>query len=512
MRGSHLVKLRRVLSLPTSRRETCLLGLPATCSAIRVDKDEGATPERHAIKCVTNGTPAYRQLNTANNLSTLQTPQDATVLGRRAPWEGPPTWSTNGRINAAFDRGGIESTVLSTTKWASSLSAVEALLERDIVNNVFNLPAPRLRVWLYNIDVNKLLQLTLSHVYSDKCYAEKALAADLVVSNRINSGSSSPSCKEAFLILKLQRALLSRRIKPDINLQLYRHCIQVLNTKMDSIPGDYLVRLCVMLDDLWKHLAKEGKLDTIRECHMIEDESLDMSKLHAPLLRFLEKSLFDISAGVLPPLMKLLVRLQHYMPKGRQRVESVFPLPLYFVCKQILGKPVDTVCYRSYHMVTRCLSRCNAVDLLSLKRTLLLYLSFSRGSKGTLNASIQRCVLLVILRAFEVTPATEEARIEMDTASSLSEHKGYIPLTKHVEAVPVPRGYYKKVRSVEDIRWLILLSLKHLSDFEDTWVRRLCDSSHLKRHYRLRGSLRLSLPMLLEALGPTQCSSHKDTK
>lgn len=292
--------------------------MPPTCSAIRVGKDEGATPERHAIKCVTNVTPACRQLNTANNLSTLQTPQDATVLGRRALWEGPPTWSTNGRINAAFDRGGIESTVLSTTKWESSLSAVEALLERDIVNNVFNLPAPRLRVWLYNIDVNKLLQLTLSHVYSDKCYAEKALAADLVISSRIKSGSSSPSCKEAFLILKLQRALLSRRIKPDLNLQLYRHCIQVLNTKMDSIPGDYLVRLCVMLDDLWKHLAKEGKLDTIRECHMIEDESLDMSKLHAPLLRFLEKSLFDISAGVLPPLMKLLVRLQHYMPKGRR--------------------------------------------------------------------------------------------------------------------------------------------------------------------------------------------------
>ncbi|GIX62233.1 SACPA operon antiterminator, putative [Babesia caballi] len=565
MRGSHGVNLRRVLSLPTSRHDTTLLGRYHPSNR---QKRSGNTPTRDDAPC--NGKPAttpaasaHRRTPTAptdgrrRNNAALLTSNPPETRGHPgnypAPCQQPPQLQpptgvpvstaptatqhpTHRTLNAAFDRGDIASSALSLLDKGTSQSSVEALLARDIGRNLFNLPVQRLRVWLYNADVGSVAQATLRHLYSASYLPEKALVADAVILNKLESGPGLTSCRDAFLLLKLQRVLLSKSLKSTLNLPVYQRCIQLLNAKAGRLPGDYLVHLSLTLDSLWRHLSRGGALDSIRDCHAVTDAPLSLSDLHSPLVLFLEKAAFDISCNTVPPLLDLLVRLQHHLAKEAllplhkvaflkviefahllpldaalrslrllERLESSLPLPFYFLCQRVLAKPGDTVEYAVFHTAARCLSRCHHVANNSLHRLLLLYRSFLQHVPAYVYNSSERFVAASLLRALEVAPATAEAKLELSALYSPSENPGAAALAPaSTGSVRLPEGYYRRIRSLQDLTPLLASSLVHLRRSGDASVPKLCDLPHLKRHYGLRGGLRLPIKSLLRDAGHPQ--------
>ncbi|CDR96471.1 hypothetical protein, conserved [Babesia bigemina] len=513
MRGSHAVNLRRVLSLPTARRETFLFGRArarprATRSGLaKPIRREGAPGTVITPSSLGNGVSNDTDYDTQSAWYGAPAPTGGrAALVPQSPQsaDGKVSDSIAGRINASFDRSDIAYSASNLMEGRQSPLSVEAVLDLQIRQNVFNLPAPRLRVWLYNLDIGTIAQAALSNLFSATPSVDKVLVAESVLANKVGSEHGVRSCRDAFLLLKLQRALLLLGLRCELNLALYRPCIQLLNFKLDSMRSEHVVHVCQTLAWLWHRMALDGKLESIRDCHGLKEADDLQASLYSPLVSCLERAVLDIGPDTITRLLDLLVMLQRQLSKGKlmssERVESNLPKPFYFVCKEVLAKLSKSVDYKDFHLVVRCLSRCSSVDPVSLNCVLLLYKSLATGSESSMYYPLERFVVEVILRGLEIEPVTKDANAELrrtQTEAASTYQAALTPLPSCY--ITVPKGYRRKVHSLKDISPLISWAVGTLKRSMDPSVADMCDYSHIKRHYRMRSSLQLPLTDLLRS-------------
>ncbi|GBE59468.1 SACPA operon antiterminator, putative [Babesia ovata] len=567
MRGSHAVNLRRVLSLPTARRETFLFGRyrpvtrkesPSDLSINDASPPKGPPARPRAARPGLEKSTrredvkgrATTQKSVGNDFSNnIRCDDPPARYGGSAPTgsrgafllqssqiaDGKVSHSISGRMNASLDRSDIASSALPLMEGGTSHLSVEEVLDRQIRQNVFNLPVPRLRVWLYNMDIGTIAQVALRNLFSVTPSADKVLVAESVLANRVGSEDGVRSCRDAFLLLKLQRGLLSLGIRSELNLEVYRPCIQLLNFKIGSMHSEHVVQLCQTLAWLWHRMSLDGKLGVIRDCHGLKETDDLYASLYSPLVTCLGRAALDIGQDTVTRLLDLLVMLQHHLSKesllrlheisflkviefsgalsldaaistlrALERLESNLPKPFYFICKEVLVKFGKSVHYKDFHLVVRCLSRCSSVDPQSLNRILLLYKSLVTDAESSKYYPLERFVVAVVLRALEIEPATNQANLELGGTYTPTSSKSTTELTPSSSCyITVPKGYHRKVHSLKDLDPLISWVIVKLKSSVDPSVPVMCDYSHIKRHYRLRGSLQLSLTNLLgSAAGP----------
>ncbi|GFE52870.1 antitermination factor, putative [Babesia ovis] len=547
MRGSHRVNLRRVLSIPTLRREAILFGArpppntaasldPSTCSDVissGIERDHTHPPGSINRQHLSNDLNQLQTLHAEESGSTGPNKTRKKWISRKNDSSldttvsnmTPQTTVTLHRINAAFEQNDIARSAATLDICKLAPSSVEAILTRDIHRNVFRLPPSRLRVWLYNLDLGTIAQSALNHIYSDMCSIEKALLADVIIATKINSGSRVKSCREAALLLKLQRTLLCRNMKSDLNMQVYKSCVDVLDIKAWRMSTEF-VHLCHTLHSLWQHQYKQGNINKILQCHSLSDTSSDLSVLYSPLLPHLQKTVYDIDPNSVPTLLDLLVRISHHVPTKAlvqlhevaflkivelsknmdhncllrslhhlEQLDSLLTPPFYFLCERYLKTPPSSVSMKDFYLVTRCLSRCFHIDLSSLKRVLLLYRSFCQCAPTEVSI-LEPFVARVILRSLDISPATKNAKVEFDTVGISTNTGCNGLLNPATPSVPICRGYHSKVRRLEDIIGLLKLSLGYLRKSPDPLVVQLCDFGYLKRNHVIKSGFRIPLEMI----------------
>ncbi|KAK1444896.1 hypothetical protein BgAZ_108020 [Babesia gibsoni] len=563
MRGSNAANLKRVLSLPISQRETGLLRayqpierrLPysltldvagshknSNCQGV-VSNDAIKTSRNHPPKEGTvmhankrdshSGTQRHKMTEgrseTANgkSVTNCRIVPSASVtlsLGRKSHVEPLSRWADISSLNYSFDRSDIGHSVLSIG--GMDAPSVEKCMERDILKNVFNLPEPRLRVWLHNLDATTLLQETLSYLFNENHVKEKLTIAYSVVCKKLDNVEFL-TCKQSYMFLKLQLILLERKVTFEFSRSLYGMCINLLDWKIGKLPPEYLFNICTVLYKLWHHLQSTGRLGEVKEYHESEGDTADMRSLCNPLVGILESSVLEINDHSIPALVKLLHRLQQHVPiealaklheisflkiiehvetmtlhhlmktlKYVEKLNSQIPLPLYFLCAEILKKQKNSVSYEDYSFLMRCMSRCNSYELTSVKRALLLYASFAESSKNIEVSKLEPFVVVTLFNAFGIIPATEEAELEMKKLLTSELHTDTPP--NLLAEVRLPKGYYKKVSSLEEMRYIIIQSLGYLLNPKDSFVSQILHPSHIKTCYGVTRRLKLSLLEIIE--------------
>ncbi|EDO07779.1 hypothetical protein BBOV_III002120 [Babesia bovis T2Bo] len=543
MRRGHVADFRRVLSTPTVRRESILFGHGTTrrsagplrkrANAATMDLTEhpesfpsrydgypsNRSPSKSSDVNIENGnrTPsalfpgirtATKAISTSHKDAYRKTQPNATAPSSLGTLRGRS-------LNASLDRSDIGISVMSSVTGPITPYVVENILLRDISRNVFNLPISRLRIWLYNFDLTRLAHTALDYYYCGKFSPEKLLLVDAVVTNKISAASPIRSCKDVAPLLKLERILISSGIKTVLNMSLYRCCIDTLETHAYRISSDF-VNICLNLDVLWQHMANLGQLGDISDIHSVTEGGPILPQLYKPLVPHLERAAFELSANGLPAMLQLLIRLGPYVPRKEllrlhelvflkimehyntmeagisihllrllERLETSLPKPIYFLCNRYLNVPGTNIKLCDFALVTRCLSHCLHIDILTLRRVLLLYRGFVQSGADT--SGIDISIIGTIHRAFEVYPLTTESTL----ASAV------VPGTESSLFIILPRGYYRKSLCQEEFYSLVRWSLGRLRESCDPRVVRLCDPLYLRCNYVMRSSLRNPLGKLL---------------
>ncbi|EKX73380.1 hypothetical protein BEWA_054360 [Theileria equi strain WA] len=365
----------------------------------------------------------------------------------------------------------------------------------SIRSQIYNLPLPRLQVWLNSIDLNSIIRLLKRYLNGD-ADSDKVMKTLSIIDAKLDIDSKT-ACNAVSKIMKIQyKAIKKFKNVSILHEPLYRRSIQAIEMHAKWVKVDIFFEMVETMLRIWVFSISDGSIEKIMQMHNSEGSTL--KELCMPLLDFIECKIFNASTDSIESIIRVISLLSNHLDRDvlgnihdiafskikelstrfsrRQTVQlltlmlsidSNLERPFLSLCRSLLtprGKRSVVVDGKELALILKCLSLSASVDFYT-SNTVLGFIELNEDTP--LPDEVLKSIAIFLLRTFGIKPLSKDS----------------IQLMRGWEKVTGPIEDLKVGKSIDsDFRSNVIKMAMYLKKSGDAVVETLTNPSWIKEN------------------------------